>query len=154
MKKFGNLIACITMIVTAILMTGCGNKEAISSSEFKSIMGSKGYDVQDATSQFSAYDYVKQVYIALNDEYQIEFYELSDEDKAVSFFETNKTIFEDSKSSTSSQVSTSIGNHSKYALSSDESYKVVSRIDNTVIYLNVDEEYKDEVKDLLEDLGY
>ena len=31
---------------------------------------------------------------------------------------------------------------------------VVSRIDNTVIYVNVDNNYKDTVKDILDELGY
>ena len=31
---------------------------------------------------------------------------------------------------------------------------VVSRIENTVIYLNVADEYKDTVKNILEELGY
>ena len=31
---------------------------------------------------------------------------------------------------------------------------VVSRIDNTVIYVNVDDNYKDTVKDILDELGY
>ena len=32
-------------------------------------------------------------------------------------------------------------------------YMVVSRIDNTVIYVNVNDNYKDTVKDILKELG-
>lgn len=35
-----------------------------------------------------------------------------------------------------------------------EKYQVVSRIDNTVIYVDADEAYKDDVKDFLKQLGY
>lgn len=151
MKKFKYLVLCFFMI---FFMTGCFNKKSISSNEFKSIMNDKGFDVQDATSQFSNYNYVNRAYIALNKDYQIEFYELSDEEKAKSFYETNKTIFEDSKENGYSQFNNSVGNHSKYTLKTGGKYKVVSRIDNTVVYLNVLEEYKDEIKDILNDLGY
>lgn len=36
-----------------------------------------------------------------------------------------------------------MSNYSKYALSTSGEYKVVSRIENTAVYLNVDSSYKD-----------
>lgn len=45
-------------------------------------------------------------------------------------------------------------NFQKYTLSTESKYKVISRIDNTVIYLNVDDNYKEEVKNVLKELGY
>lgn len=104
----------------------------------------------------ASYDYITQVYLAIDDsyKYQIEFYELSDADYASSFYNNNKSIFEESKSSSAVETSVSSGNNSKYTLVTNGKYKVVSRIDNTVIYVNVDDEYKAEVKDLLEELGY
>lgn len=135
-------------------ITGCINKKSISSNEFKNIMKEKGYSIYDATSQFSDYDYVLKAYLALKSDHQIEFYELSDNDNAKSFYKRNKSIFEDSKEDIYSQYNSSIGNHSKYTLKTGGKYKVVSRIDNTVIYLNVDEKHKDSVKDILEYLGY
>jgi hypothetical protein len=138
------------------MVTGCGNKTAITSSDFKTRMEAKGYIVQDATNQFSDYDYITQVYIALSSDYayQIEFYELSNSDNASSFFNTNKSIFENSKSSSASETSVSTANNAKYTLTTNGQFKVVSRIDNTVIYLNVSESYKSTIKDVLKDLGY
>jgi len=156
-KRIIGIIAVLITMVLLIVLTGCStNKTAIAISDFEEKMKGKGYTIQDATQQFSEYDYVKRVSLALSDDlsYQIEFYELADEDSAVSFFNNNKAIFENSKGSGSSETSTSMGNNSKYTLTTNGKYKVVSRIDNTVIYLNVDEEYKDTVKDLLEELGY
>lgn len=156
MKKLKVLmlgVLCFTILFT---VTGCGNKTAISSDDFKSRMEQKGFSVQEATSQFSEHDYVEKVYIALSDDskYQIEFYELSDADKASSFFNNNKELFEDSKSSSSSETSVNLGNNSKYTLTTNGKYKVVSRIDNTVIYLDVADNYKSNIKDILKDLGY
>ena len=153
-KNFFALVAiCFIMLFT---ITGCGNKKALTASDFKSKMETNGYIVQDATSQMSEYDYIQQVYIAINSDYtyQIEFYELSDNDYAARFFNNNKSIFEDSKSSGAVETSVNIGNHAKYSLTTDGKFKVVSKIDNTVIYLNVDEDYKSSVKDVLKDLGY
>lgn len=144
---------CFVVLFT---LTGCGNKTSITSDDFKNKMESNGYTVQDATNQMASYDYIKKVYIAISNDstYQIEFYELSDSDYATSFFNNNKSIFEDSKSSVSTETSVNLGNHNKYSLTANDKFKVVSRIDNTVVYLDVDENYKSSVKDILDDLGY
>jgi hypothetical protein len=119
-------------------------------------MSQKGYSVQDASSQFSEYSYIKQVYIAVSEDYsyQIEFYELSDDSYATTFYNNNESIFESSKGDAAIETSIGLNNYSKYTLSSNGKYMVVSRIDNTVIYVDVDENYKDAVKTILDELGY
>lgn len=156
MKRVKQLLMGLMCFVVLFTLTGCGNKTAITSDDFKSKMESSGYTVQEATNQMSDYDYIKQVYIAISSDstYQIEFYELSDNDYASSFFNNNKKTFEDSKSSGSTETSVSVGNNEKYTLTNNGKFKVVSRIDNTVIYLNVDDNYKSSVKDVLKNLGY
>ena len=151
--KFISVAICFSFI---FLLTGCGNKTALTSEDFKSKMEGNSFVVQDATSQMASYDYITQVYLAIDDsyKYQIEFYELSDADYASSFYNNNKSIFEESKSSSAVETSVSSGNNSKYTLVTNGKYKVVSRIDNTVIYVNADEDYKTEIKDLLKELGY
>ena len=47
-----------------------------------------------------------------------------------------------------------MGNNSKYTLKTKDEYKVVSRIEDTVIYADVDEKYEDEVKEILKEMGY
>ena len=86
--------------------------------------------------------------------YQIEFYELSDDDHGSSFYETNKTNFENKKASGALETSVNIGNYDKYTLSGGGKYQVVSRIANTAIYVDVNENYKDDVKSILDELGY
>ena len=155
-SKLKGFVLGILCFVMLFMVTGCGSKTALTSSDFKTKMEAKEYTVQDATSQFSDYDYVSQVYIALSSDskYQIEFYELSDNDNASSFFNNNKSIFENSKSSNASETSESMGNYAKYTLTTNGQFKVVSKIDNTVVYLNVPDSYKSTIKDVLKDLGY
>lgn len=131
-------------------------KDSITAEEFKTIMQDKGYLIADATSQFSEYDYVSKVYLATTSDklYQIEFYTLSDDSSATYFFNTNKTLFEQNKTSVSTSTSSEFSNHAKYTLTSNNEYMVVSRINNTVVYANVDEQHKDAVKDILKELGY
>jgi hypothetical protein len=85
----------------------------------------------------------------------MEFYELTDEEYANAFYENNKSIFENSKGGVvTSSLNLNGKNWSKYALSADGKYKVVSRVGNTAIYLNVDNNYKDIVNRLLDEFGY
>lgn len=148
------LIFCI--IVFLLFSFVIKGKTPMTANEFKTFMQENGFTVSDVTSQYSKYDYVKQIYVAVanNSSYQIEFYEISDNKYARMFYNNNKTIIESSKGSISSHVNINMGNYSKYALSSDNKYKVIARIDNTVIYLNVDSDNKDEVKELLKEIGY
>lgn len=156
MKKIKSLFIGIFAIAAVLLLTGCTNKTAISEADFKSKMEEKNFVVQDATYQFENYEYVKKALLAQKEDYsyQIEFYILDTITNAESFFETNKDIFEESKSNGSTETSVSLGNNDKYTLSTDGQYKLISRIDNTMIYLNVAEDNREEVKELVEELGY
>ena len=164
MKK-GTIIAIVVAVAVVLLIVIVGmtlfvslNKEktSITAENFYTTMSQKGYNVQDANSQFSDYDYITQVYIAISEDYsyQIEFYELSDDAYATSFYNTNKSIFESSKGNAATESNVELMIYSKYTLSSNGKYMVVSRIDNTVIYVNVDDSYRDTVKSILDELGY
>lgn len=131
-------------------------KESITAEDFKVKMQEKGYEIYDATSQFANYSYVKKVYIAVSNDqtYKIEFYEMSDDENAISFYNNNKSIFESYKGNTVSEGSTNLKNYSKYNLTSNGKYYVISRINNTAAYVNSDSNYKDNINSVLNDLGY
>lgn len=156
MKRIKKIAVTLFLFIVLFSLTGCKNKDSITAQEFKSRMEKENFVLTDAKSQFSEYNYIQSVYVARDkdDEYQIEFYQMSDDTNAQNFFNTNKTIFEQNKSSSSSQTSKSVKNYSKYTLTSNGKYYVVSRINNTVIYASVDEEHKDDVKDILDELNY
>ncbi len=151
------VIVVIGGVITGILIINKNHhKEPITASEFKNEMEDMGFEIVDAKYQFVEYDYIEKVYLALEEDggYQIEFYKLDEEENAISFYNNNKLIFESDKGSATEETSLNLKNNSKYTLTTKGKYKVVSRIENTVIYLNVDKEYKDEVKDILKELGY
>lgn len=166
MKK-SVIITIIICVVTLILLVGIGGfflvktvlnqeKDPITVEEFKSTMQNKGYIIIDAKEQFDEYEYIKDAYIAMTDdgEYQIEFYKMSDEKNATNFFEHNKSRFESSASSPESKSYINMNKYAKCTILANGDYMVVSRIKDTVIYLNVDASYKDQIKDLLKEIGY
>lgn len=161
MKK---TIITVVIVIIAIILIGVGvllinlnkEKESITASEFYEYATKKGYSVYDVNKQFSEYDYIKQVYVAAGKDlkYQIEFYEIQDDEYATKFYNYNKSIFESSKGNSSAETNVGMKNYSKYTLSTNGKYMVVSRINNTVIYVEVDDNYKDTIKSILKELGY
>ena len=120
-----------------------------------STMENKGYIMTDTTIQFAQYgDYMTKSYAAQKPGYQIEFYELSNVENAINMYNTNKLIFELQATDTSISSTASMKNYSKYSLSANGKYKYLSRIDNTLVYIDIDESYKDTVKDLIKEIGY
>lgn len=69
-------------------------------------------------------------------------------------YESNRYVFKNSKGNITSETSVSLKNYSKYTLSSNGKYKVISRIGNTLLYLNVDSTYENTIKDILKQIGY
>lgn len=162
MKK--KIIIAIAIILVIFLAIGIGitkmvntTKQAITANEFVSNMQAKGwYITQDVKSQFEEYEYIKEAYIAATEDYsyKLEFYELSDENYATMFYNTNKSIFEAYKDNSSVETNFNGKNYSKYTLNTNGQYMLLSKIDNTVIYLKVDSENKDSINKLMKELGY
>lgn len=153
MKNFKVLL----LLVLVVLLSACSsNKEAIDDEKFKNIMEKDGFSITSAKDQFSEYDYIEDVYLAIdkNSTYQIEFYELEDDEYAISFYNVNKEIFQASETDKSVYTNVDLTESNKYTLTTEDDYKVLSRIEDTVIYVDVDKEYKEEVQSVLKKLGY
>ena len=106
-------------------------------------------------NQNSSHNEIVRSYVAAPQDlsYQIEFIELDTDSSAKNMFASNQRIFQDTSSS-KVESSVSVANYSKYMVEVSGKYKVISRIDNTLVYVDADIKYKDDVNDLLKDLGY
>lgn len=153
MKKRNVILMMVFIVLLAL--SGCGDKTAIATSDFTSVAESHSFITSDASSQYSSYEYIKEATIAQSpDGWQMEFYVLDNEANAVSMFNTNREIFEGYKGNSSGETSSSTGNQSSYSLSSSGLYMHLCRVDNTLLYVKVDADYKDDAKELIEELGY
>lgn len=161
-KKALVVVLIVVLLIAAVISTGVylvvkfvnAEKEALTAKEFISIMEEKDFLVGEVTDQFEDADIeVEEAYVAVGDDYQIEFYTFEDEENAEMFFKVNKAKFDED--SASSRVTLNGKNFTSFSITTDGEYRFVERVDETVIYLDVDEEYKDEVKELVkEELGY
>lgn len=159
MKKFLGIFLVILIVgivgVFMVVNFFTTEKVAMTVEDFRDIMEEKGFVLYDVTYQFAEHsDQVKKVYVAKKSDYQIEFYELSSDEDAIQIYNINRNNFETESSNSSIATYKNIANYATYALTSNGSYKYISRIDNTMIYSNVEETYKDTIKTLMKEIGY
>ena len=155
-RKIKTLILAIVCLFGMLFVTGCGNKKSLNVTEFKSKMEGLGYSVVDVSEQYSNYSYVKSVTVAINSEktVQLDFMDVENTEYAKQLFLSNKSMVESKKSSLSTESSVSIANYEKFILTTNGTYNVVSRIDNTIIYLSVSSDNQKVVDNVLKELGY
>lgn len=156
MKKIKSFALIALCLVMALSFVGCSKKDPVTSQVFNDTMTQGGYTINDVQEQYDDLGFVTEAYIAVDEtkSYQIEFYVLSDNERAVKMFEGNKQNLEENKDSSHISTSVSAGNHGKYTLTADGEYVLISRIDNTVIFAKNSDEYKDAVNTAVEALGY
>lgn len=146
----------LTLMIITVALTGCGKKKAITVDEYKDIMSSKLFVVNNAKNNIDEKSSIKDIYVAANtkERYQIEFYVLNSVDSAKEFFSNNKTRFGKQVGKNKVETKSKKGNFEKYTVTSLGQYRLVSRIDNTVIYLDIGESNKKKVDEILKELGY
>lgn len=153
--KRGKIFLGVVLCFMVLLLTGCGNKEAITADDFSTIAEKYDCTVINVMNQYSSYGVVDNALVARNsDGWQVEFYVLDSENSAASMFNTNQSNFENSKSGTTTESSSNVGNYSTYTLTSGGTYMHLCRVDNTLLYVKVDDTYKDTVEKLIKELGY
>ncbi|MGN1147178.1 MAG: hypothetical protein ACI4TB_02065 [Lachnospiraceae bacterium] len=153
MSRMKKVFVVFCMILGLTGMTACAKREAVSVEAFNAAMEEKGYTIQDATDQIPA-DYIQAISLALHDDYQIELYVFTGADAAASVFAQNKSVFEERKGNSNVEVSKDIGNYSYYSLTTGGQYYLLSRVDNTMLYVVADEKYKKEITEIIKEFGY
>lgn len=155
MKNKKIALAVIVSVLTLFILTGCGNKKAISTETFESVSKKHGNEITDLTEQYKDYGNFKNVMISKHgDDWKIEFYVLDSEESASNMFSVNKESFLKEKGNTNTESSIKSGNHESYTLTSNGYYMHLYRIDNTLLYVKVRKENKAAAQKLIKDLGY
>ena len=151
-KKISSILLGLLILV---VLTGCFSKKALTSKEFITVMKDKNFDIYDISSTYSSYGYIGTVILAKSKEdYQLGFYTFDDENYATEYFNINKGSFDSLEGDSSSKAQVEAGNYSTYALTKAGKYMYLSRVDNTLLYIDVDVKHKTEVKNIVEELGY
>lgn len=160
MKKVIKLIIMTILIIFIILgikfIILNKAKPSLTAEEFKQTMEEKDFTILNITSKYSDYDYVKEVYAAVdnNSTYEIDFYLLSDISHGKEFYNIMKDNLKSSKNKGDRKKGSDYSYYGKYILYSKDQYRQISRVNDTIISIDVRTKYKDELLNLLNDLGY
>lgn len=152
MKKI--IFLCLLLLIMA---TGCDlKKQAILSVDFNKVLSEKGYIVTNLSKQFENNNEIKEVFVAQDSkqEYQLEYYLLNTSEGASKFYENNVKAFKSSARGAISTVELNGLNYETYKQQANNKYQVISCVENTCIYANVDKSKKDKVKEVLEIFNY
>lgn len=147
MKRFLNLFVLILLVV---MLSACTQKKALSTKEISDKLSNNGFTITDVTSQMEDSN-ISYVASANNGKFQIEYYVFTDETNAKKAYESNKESFENNKTKGKEQKDET---YQKYTQELSDTYNLISRIDNTLIYSSVNIEYKKDLNKVIKDLGY
>ena len=143
----------VKVLLIVFIICGCSTKYALSPSEFKTQMKYNKYIIEDITDNYQ-YEGLFKAYKASNKKYDIKYYKLKTIEQAISFYESSQVNLDINKISNKKETNISTKHYSKYTLTTSDSYLVLSRIDDTVIYTSIDKNYKAQVKKIIKKIGY
>ena len=153
MKK--KLLMGIVLLLSVFVVAGCSfTKDAKTTEEFTKIASKEGLIVGDVKeSQFSEYEQIKEANVASStDGWQLEFYVLDTVDHAKSMYNKNFNTFDKQPSKKKSQME--VGNYNRFTHETDETFVLLSRVDNTFLYVEVPMSNKQAAVKIIEELGY
>lgn len=155
MKKIYRGFAACLCVVTIIGLSGCFYKKKTDSESFRAAAEAKGYEIQDVTDRFDPEVGVsKCYYVRIPEEnFELAFYAVETQKQAKAKCDQNKKKFENFAGGATGET-TGSGNNVKYSLTAEGRYMVNSSIGNTFIYADVPEEKAEDVKAVLNELGY
>jgi len=148
-----SVILGIVIVVIVILLTGCGFYNLVDPTEFKQHFGALGYTTSDKEEP----KFENDTYLVATKEdvpFKIEYYEFEEELEAKKTYKKYVDSIVDYITSNSQNNETTGAVMSKMVAESEKEYVVISRVKNTLIFVNTTKEYKNEVNTLLEDIKY
>lgn len=145
----------MSLVLAVLSLTSCASKTAASKDDFTKAAEKHGFTVQDMSDDASASEYHESLTAAISkDGWAIGFHVLKEEANAKQYFTACKKEFNELKSGSSGTSSSSGTNYDTYSMTTGGMYMYAARVDNTVIYLSIPEDFKYEAKKVVEELDY
>lgn len=153
MKSKKSILLGIIIFIIVIFLAGCGLNNLIDNKEFKSHFEELGYTISNGDIEDSE---LKSYLIASKEDipYKIEYYEYDTELNAKKSYEKYKKSIANYITSTSKNQETNGTSYTKLIAISDNEYIVISRVKNTLIFVNGTNEYSNEIDNLLKEIKY
>ena len=153
MKSNKSIVLGIIIFVIVILVAGCGFYNLVNTEEFKNHFTALGYTISDTeTTEYESKSYL--VASKKDVPYKVEYYEFDTEVNAKKTYEKYKKNIPRYITSDSKNQETTGAVFTKIIAVSDNEYIVISRVKNTLIFINGTKDYTNEIDKLLEEIKY
>ena len=147
------LLKSSLLILFLLSITGCGMKKVMYEKEFKEFFKDTDYVVMDVDDKVDSSDVLNAIVaIKSDDSYKIEYYLFKDSSSSRTTYYNNRDYIKENVDGIRKEISGK--NYQAFYFTNNEFYKVVERVDNSLIFINADRNYKREIDKLLESMGY
>lgn len=150
MKK---IVLVLISVILVVGLTGCVSSRTISEKKALDEFSKNGFTTLDITSELKDVN-IKSAYAVNNGKIQIEYYIYKNKEVAKKVYKYDKEEFKKTKSKRSKEKETSGKIYDKYTLTLSDTYDVVTRKDNTLIYASVSLNDMKVLKKMLGKIGY
>lgn len=155
-KKITVIIVSIVIILVCIIgIIFILNKDnsTLNNNNFIKIMEELDLKIYDAKEQFGE-DIITSATVAYNSNYQVEFLVFDNVDNCKKAFQINKSSFITNKTENDVEISKSNDLYSIYSLTTEDRYMYIKRVDNKLLYFNVDGSYKSNLDKIIKKLAF
>lgn len=141
------------LILLLLVLTGC-TKNEITKENFLEIADFNGYILENSISGYEKYDYIKDVYYAINRDnaYFIQFFNLLNDEYAKKFYDINKNEIIKEETDISYVKSRNKNDYAFYHMENEENYMLVIRSKENILYLSAPINYINEIEEFLDEL--
>ena len=147
MKKIIKILMFLFIIVA---LSGCGSKKVLKPSDVQNKLSSLGFSINDITNYMEDKN-IKSVITANNGKYQIEFFTFNSKKNAKEAYNTNVKSFLANKNVKKDKNE---DNYDKFTQELSDTYNVVIRLYNTLLYSSINLEYKNDLNKIIKKLNY
>ena len=167
------IIFAISFIVVLFIYVSFMYKITLTAEKFKTKAESLNFEVIDIKDQYTSNEDIEEAFSAKltiteeeqekikendkeeeEDDSQVIFYVFKDLDGAIKMFNTYNSLFEDFNGLAATERTAKRMNYSSYTLLIKRYYMHICRVDNTLLYVRVKAENREEYKKLIKELGY
>lgn len=148
MKKYIKILIIVSLV---IFLTACsGPKKPLDKNTAMDLLANEGFVVSDNVSYMEDKT-IKTALSGHNGKYQIEYYIFDSEKRAKEAYNGNKKSFDANEKKAKEKKKDA---YNKYTQELTDTYNVLVRVDNTLIYASINIEYKKDLNKVLKELNY
>jgi len=149
------IICALLLLALVLSLAACSPREVISAEEFTARMTEAGYTVHDFSDFMDDTDFGIEAFLVADAEvFEVEFMVFETAESARSMYNQIRQEMDESRGRTASTRETNVANFNRFSMTTDGRFEAVTRVENTVLAVGTDAEFRDDVNAIFDLMGY